>query len=342
MNEPERNNQPRAKVMKKNYRRFGFGVMCAVGVIAMRALVIYPAKPPATGAALSAISGQKRGGRTTATPAPTPKPPTPLPPDRVKLPPEPPLTWQLLLHVEAPGPDREAVVRQTVAIIKTRLGAFRVSRFEARPRGDRILIHLSDVPDRGRLKKIITAAGGLELVAVISPSSPEPVRTYKTKKAVVASLGGRVPANRRVLPYAEPDESTVSSQNVAASKKLTRWVVVESPAIVDVNEIRETFAVQGSAATNDYAVGFSLKPSGAEKLGNWTGANIDRYLGIVLNNEVKSIGAIKSQISDYGQITGGFTLDSATDIAQILNSGALPAPVEIVYEGASKPKKGSQ
>jgi preprotein translocase subunit SecD len=341
MIEPERSNQPRAKVMKKNYRRFGFGVMCAVVVIAMRALMIYPATPPASWPALSVTNVQERGGRTKATPAPTPKPPTPLPPDRVKLPPEPPLTWQLLLHVEAPRPDREAVVRQTVAIIKTRLGAFRVSRFEVRPRGDRILIHLSDVADRGRLKKIITAAGGLELVAVISPSSPEPGRTYKTKKAAVASLGGRVPANRRVLPYAERDESTVS-QNAAPSKKLTRWVVVESPAIVDVNEIRETFAVQGSAATNDYAVGFSLKPSGAEKLGNWTGANIDRYLGIVLNNEVKSIGAIKSQISDYGQITGGFTLDFATDIAQILNSGALPAPVEIVYEAANKPKKGDQ
>ena len=181
--------------------------------------------------------------------------------------PEPPLTWQVLLHVEAPGPDREAVVRQTVAIIKTRLGAFRVSKFEVQPQGDRILIKLSDVPDRERLKKIITAAGGLELVAVISPSSPEPVRTYKTKKEAVASLGGRVPANRRVLPYAERDEPTVSSQNAAASKKLNQWVVVESPAIVDVNEIREVVAVQGSAAADDYGIAFSLKPHGAERLG---------------------------------------------------------------------------
>lgn len=256
--------------------------------------------------------------------------------------PEPPLTWQVLLHVEARGPDREAVVRQTVAIIKTRLGAFRVSKFEVRPQGDRILINLSDVPDRGRLKKIITAAGGLELVAVISPSSPEPVRTYKTKKEAVASLGGRVPANRSVLPYAERDEPTVSSQNAYASQKLNRWVVVESPAIVDVNEIREVFAVQGSAAADDYGIAFSLKPDGAERFGNWTGANINKYLGVALNNEVKSIGAIRSQIFDRGEITGRFTEQSAGDIAKILNSGALPAPVKIVYEGASKPKKGSQ
>jgi preprotein translocase subunit SecD len=210
------------------------------------------------------------------------------------------------------------------------------------PHDDRVLIKLSDVPDRERLKKIITAAGGLELVAVKSPSSPEPVRSYKTKKAAVASLGGTVPANRRVLPYAERDESTVSSQNTATSKKLIRWVVVESPAIVDVNEIREVFAVHGSAAADDYRIAFSLKPDGAEKLGNWTAANINKYLGVALNNEVKSIAAIRSQISDNGEITGRFTEQSAADIAQILNSGSLPAPVKIVYEGANKPKKGSQ
>lgn len=339
MIEPRSSNQPRARVMKRNHQRFRFGVLFAVVVIAMRGLVIYAAIPPASWA-LSLMSAQERGGRTKATPTPTPKPPTPRQSDRVT--PEPRLTWQVLLHVEAAGPDRDAVVRQTVAIIKTRLGAFGVPKFEVQPRRDRILINLSDVPDRGRLKKIITAAGGLELVAVISSSSPSPVLTYKTKKRAVASLGGRVPANRRVLPYAERDEPPVSSRNADASQKLNRWVVVELPAIVDVNEIREVIAVKGSAAADDYVIAFSLKPDGAERLGKWTGANIDRYLGIALNNEVKSIGAIKSQISDRGEITGRFTEQSALDIAHILNSGALPAPVKIVDEGANKRKKDRQ
>ena len=180
------------------------------------------------------------------------------------------------------------------------------------------------------------------MVAVKSPSSPEPVRTYKTKKEAVASLGGRVPANRRVLPYAERDESAVPSQNADASQKLKRWVVVESPAIVDVNGIREAFAVRGPTAADDYGIGFSLKPDGAERFGNWTGANINKYLGVALNNEVKSIAAIRSQIFDNGEITGRFTEQSAVDMAHILNSGALPAPVKIVYEGAKKLKKDTQ
>ena len=45
---------------------------------------------------------------------------------------------------------------------------------------------------------------------------------------------------------------------------------------------------------------------GAEKFGAWTGANINEYMGVVLNDEVKSIAYIKSQIYDQGEISGRF------------------------------------
>ncbi|MEP6913040.1 MAG: hypothetical protein ABI923_09810 [bacterium] len=327
--------------MNRDYPISRFSVRLAVFVITAAPPMIYPA-PLTASRAVSAMNAQERGGRTKTTPTPTPKPLTPRQPDRVNVSPEPRLTWQVLLHVEVPGPDREAVIRQTVAIIKTRLNAFGVSKFEVRPQGEQILINLSDVPDRERLKKIITAEGGLELVAITSPSSPSPVLTYKTKKQAVASLGRTVPANRRVLRYLNRDDPTVPGQNAQASKRLNRWVVVESPAIVDGNELRNVSAVQGSADADDYQVAFSLKPAGAERLATWTGANIHKYMGVVLNGEVKSIASIQGRIFDQGQISGRFTQQSALDTAQVLNSGALPAPVKIVDEGANKLKKDRQ
>jgi len=247
-----------------------------------------------------------------------------------------PLTWHVVLQVEAAGPDREAVVRQTMGIIETRLDAFGLSSVEVQPQGDRILINLPDVPDRERLKKLITSAGRLELVAVTSPPSPAPVQTYTTKEEAVASLGGAVPGNRRVLPYAERDELTVAGKNADAAPTLNRWVVVEAPAIVDGSALRNASAVQGGVSGEDYVISFTLKPAGAEKFGAWTGANINRYIGVALNDEVKSIAYIKSQITDQGEISGRFTKQSAEDIAQVLNSGALPAPVKIVEEGVNK------
>jgi preprotein translocase subunit SecD len=79
-----------------------------------------------------------------------------------------------------------------------------------------------------------------------------------------------------------------------------------------------------------------LKPAAAEKFGAWTGAHINKYLGVVLNGEVRSIAYIKSQISDHGEISGRFTKQAAEDMALILRSGALTAPVKIVEEGAKK------
>ncbi|MEO8434064.1 MAG: hypothetical protein ABI596_04165 [Pyrinomonadaceae bacterium] len=243
------------------------------------------------------------------------------------------LTWHLVLQVEASGPDLERTVHETVGVIETRLNSFGVPGAQVQPQGDRILINLPDVADRERLKKLITAAGRLELVAVVGPSSPAPVQTFTTKEEAEASLGGTVPANRRVLMYADRNEPDVAGQPVDIPK-LKRWVVVEAPAIVNGSELRNASAihVQGE----DFQIHFTLKPAGAEKFGAWTGAHINNYIGVVLNNEVKSIAYIKGQIFDQGEISGRFTKQSAEDIAQVLNSGALPAPVKIVEEGANK------
>jgi preprotein translocase subunit SecD len=57
---------------------------------------------------------------------------------------------------------------------------------------------------------------------------------------------------------------------------------------------------------------------------------------VVLNGKVKSIAFIRSRIYDQGEISGRFTKEAAEDLALILRSGALPAPVKIVEEGANK------
>ncbi len=112
--------------------------------------------------------------------------------------------------------------------------------------------------------------------------------------------------------------------------------MVESPAIVDGSELRDASAVRTRVSAEEYQIAFSLSPAGADKFGAWTGANINQYLGVVVNDEVKSIAYIRSQILDQGEISGRFTKERAEDLAKILKSGALPAPVKIIEEG-SKP-----
>ena len=111
-------------------------------------------------------------------------------------------------------------------------------------------------------------------------------------------------------------------------------MVVEEPAIVDGGDLRNASAIQSAGSPDDYQILFSLGPEGSTKLGAWTGSHINNYLSVVLNGEVKTIAYIRTQILDQGEITGRFTKQSAEDLALVLRSGALPAPVKIVEETA--------
>lgn len=244
------------------------------------------------------------------------------------------LAWHLVLEVDPKAPDRSAAVRQTVNVIDSRLDALGLANYEIRPEGDpangRIVINLPATDDPERVKQIITTWGKLELVHVIGPPSPALFQTFATREEAAASFAssGGTEQTRRVLPFADRDEVSPSAPN--------RWVVVESPPIVTGVDLRNASAVNYRGDDDHYQISFSLKPAGAEKFGAWTGANINQYLGVVLNDEVKSIAYIKSQIFDQGEITGRFTKQSAEDLALVLRAGALPVPVKLVEETVNK------
>ena len=124
-------------------------------------------------------------------------------------------------------------------------------------------------------------------------------------------------------------------------EKPKQFVIVETPAVVSGNELRDAAAVSRTGAGNDYQISFSFKPSGAQKFGDWTGKNIGNYMAVVLNGEVKSAAYIKSQIFDQGEISGRFGKATAEDLALTLRSGALPAKIEYQEERTVGPSLGA-
>ena len=248
-------------------------------------------------------------------------------------------TWHVALEIDLPAPDRAAVAEKTVAVIESRLNALGILnpkvQVQGAPSNGRIVVNLPDVPDHERLKKLITTEGRLEIAAVVSPPSPSPLKTYTTKEEALASLEGSVPPNRRVLSYSEQNGRVASLPNAEEAQKQKKWVVLESPPIVDGSGLRNASAVQSRTGADDYQIAFSLKQSAADRFGAWTGAHVNSYIAVVLNGDVKSIAFIKSRISDQGEISGKFVKQSAEDLATILRSGALPAPVKIVEDGSN-------
>ncbi len=251
------------------------------------------------------------------------------------------ITWSL------PAQTQEVLKRQAVdqalKIIESRINAFGVKEPTLQKHGaessGQILLQMPGVDDPERVKNLIGAESNLALMKIVSPPNPSPVTTYPTEDAAKQSLGGTIPPNRRILPYSERDEPT--NATATDPNKQTKYVVVEYPAIVDGSELREANAISRTGSDRDFEIGFSLKPAGAAKFGDWTGKNIGNYMAVALNNEVKSAAYIKGQIFDQGQISGRFTKASAEDLALTLKSGALPAKIEYQEERTVGPSLGA-
>jgi preprotein translocase subunit SecD len=93
-------------------------------------------------------------------------------------------------------------------------------------------------------------------------------------------------------------------------------------------------------------VSFEFDHQGAAICGKMTGDNIGRKMAILLDDTIKSAPVIESRITDRGRITlGGFgdpfaLQTEAKEIAAVLKSGALPAPLRKTFETQVGPTMG--
>ena len=74
-----------------------------------------------------------------------------------------------------------------------------------------------------------------------------------------------------------------------------------------------------------------------------TGENVGRYVAVVLDDRVYSSPIVNGEIAGgRTSISGSFTAEEATDLANILKSGKLPAPARIVQEQVVGPTLGAE
>jgi protein-export membrane protein SecD len=93
---------------------------------------------------------------------------------------------------------------------------------------------------------------------------------------------------------------------------------------------------------NGAVVNFSFNVACATEFGRMTARNINKRFAVVLDGEIITAPNIRSAITGgSGFIEGGFTMESARDLALLLNAGALPAKLTIVEERTVDPSLGA-
>ena len=89
-------------------------------------------------------------------------------------------------------------------------------------------------------------------------------------------------------------------------------------------------------------VDMAMNAEGAQTWARLTADNIGRSIAIVLDGMVYSFPRVNTEITGgRSVISGSFTIEEATDLANVLNSGKLPAPATIVQEQVVGPSLGS-
>ncbi len=242
-----------------------------------------------------------------------------------------PASAQVILKKEATD--------QAQQIITSRIDAFGVKEPTIQRRGaddsGEILLQMPGVDDPERVKEILKVTARLSLMKVVSAPNPN-LTTYPTKEAALQTIGGAETSTRKVREYVERD-----APGETGTEPPSQWIVVEYPAIIEGDELRNASATSTTGNSSDYQIQFSLKPGGAKKFGEWTGKNINNYMAVVLNDKAKSVAFIKSQIFDTGQIDGRFTKEAGEDLALTLKSGALPTDIEYLEERTVGPSLGA-
>ena len=123
-------------------------------------------------------------------------------------------------------------------------------------------------------------------------------------------------------------------ENGIEEATVSKRIIISGENLLDAQPKMDTQA-------NQTIVSFTLDRVGAKRFGKATSTGIGKQLAIVLDGKIISAPVVRDTIaSGSGQISGGFTFQTATDLALLLRSGALPAPLEIIEERTVGPDLG--
>lgn len=213
---------------------------------------------------------------------------------------------------------KRAAVEQSIEIVRRRIDETGTREPTIQRQGeDRILIQLPGVKDPDRIKRLLGKTAKMVF------------RFVDTTTTVADANRGRVPPGSELLEQEPRDGDTGPARQYVVRKR----VMVSGESLVDA---------QPSFDQGRPVVSFRFDSVGAKKFGDATSKNVGRLFAIVLDGKVISAPEIQSPIlGGSGIITGGFTVQTANDLAVLLRAGALPAPLKILEERTVGPDLGA-
>ena len=245
----------------------------------------------------------------------------------------------------------------------------------------RIMIELPGVKEPERVRKLLQGSANLEfwetysldeISKVIYPALQDldaKLATEEVSNPLTSRFIGLNSSYCTVAAAHYSDTAAINSMLATNEAKLTlprdvrfMWSVDayegdSTRTIFELNAIKVTersgrAPVEGDVIS-DASAGFDnngapcvdmqMNVEGARKWAALTKKNIHRAIAIVLDGYVYSAPMVQSEITGgRSQITGNFTIEATQDLANVLRSGKMAAPVRIIQEEIVGPSLGQK
>ncbi|MBI3948144.1 MAG: protein translocase subunit SecD [Armatimonadetes bacterium] len=188
-------------------------------------------------------------------------------------------------------------------VIQNRVDAFGVSEPLVQTKGnDQIVVELPDIPAGKRHE----ALAKFQQLAML--------RFVKIPEKYNVEFGEPVTFRDRV-----------TQEEVPASQ-----ILKEGEEIVTGRELEPGKAVGNIMGDGSTVVELYFNGDGRKKFADFTRKNVKKYFGIFLDDVPISVPIVEEPIpGGNGVIRGSFSLEEAQDLANLLNAGALPVPLQI-------------
>jgi len=228
--------------------------------------------------------------------------------------------YSLRLNNEEIEITKDLAVTQAVETIRNRLDQFGLAEPSVVRQGTTdIVVELPGIKTQAEeqaARELISKPANLELMAIDEERFDQ---VYTMSKAQAAQYGDIILEDSK-----NPEQ---------------KYLVKEIPIL---NGTQVTDAQVAFDQSNQAIINFTLNSVGARVFGDFTAKSIGKRLAIVLDGKVYSAPNIRERIGGgSGQISGGFTVIEAGNVAIALRSGALPASVELLEKRSVGPSLGA-
>lgn len=218
---------------------------------------------------------------------------------------------------EAQTEMKESAVEQNITTLRNRVNELGVAEPIIQKAGaDRVIVQLPGVQDTAKAKDILGRTATLE------------IRMVDDERDLDAALRGKVPFGTELYEERGGGPLLVNKQVLLTGDRITD-------------------AQPGFDMDNQPAVHIRLDSNGSRIFKQLTRDNVGRRMAILLtereHTEVVTAPVIREEIGGGRvQISGSMNSMEAKDIALLLRSGALAAPMEIIEERTVGPSLGAE